>query len=98
MLVYRSALHRQAEVHGNAGLDVHVDGAKSGSHSGHLRAFSQGDGASFVPSSPFLAGESVNVRGHVRVGAHTHRFSYNFVVAHQDVHLYSAKAHVAIAR
>ncbi len=75
--------------------DVHVDGAKSGSHSGHLRAFSQGDGASFVPSSPFLAGESVNVRGHVRVGGHTHRFSYNFVVAHQDVHLYSANAHVA---
>ncbi len=75
--------------------DIRVDGAKSGSHAGHLRAFSQGDGASFVPSQPFFAGESVNVRGHVRVGSHTRKFSYRFVVAHQDVHLYSATAHVS---
>jgi hypothetical protein len=74
---------------------IHVDGSKSGSHAGHLRAFSQGDGASFVPSTPFVAGESVSVRGHVRAGAHTRRFSYNFVVAHQDNNLYSAKAHVS---
>jgi hypothetical protein len=74
---------------------IRVDGSQSGSHSGHLRAFTQGDGASFVPAHPFLAGESVSVRGHVRVGARTHAFSYGFVVAHQDNHLYSATAHVA---
>ena len=31
--------------------------AQTGSHGGHLRGYSQGDGASFVPSSPFIAGE-----------------------------------------
>ncbi|HEY4996785.1 MAG TPA: arylsulfotransferase family protein [Solirubrobacteraceae bacterium] len=76
-------------------LEIHVDGAKSGPHSGRLRAFSQGDGASFLPSQPFIAGESVSVRGHIRVGSHTRRFAYNFVVAHPDNHLYSATAHVA---
>lgn len=42
--------------------DVRVIGARSGSHPGQLRPYSQGDGASFVPGSPFDAGESVSVR------------------------------------
>ncbi len=95
---YDAPAHTQISMLGVPARDlsaIHVDGSKSGSHPGRLRAFSQGDGASFVPSSPFIAGESVSVRGHVRAGAHTHKFSYNFVVAHQDNNLYSASAHVS---
>ena len=36
-----------------------VVGRRSGTHSGTLRAYSQGDGASFVPAAPFDAGEQV---------------------------------------
>jgi hypothetical protein len=69
--------------------DVHVSGSDSGSHSGRLRAYSQGDGASFVPSKPFTQGETVTVRGNVRAGARAQRFTYHFVVARQDVLPYS---------
>lgn len=40
---------------------VSATGTRSGPHSGQLRAYSQGDGASFVPSAPFRDGEHVNV-------------------------------------
>ena len=40
---------------------VSVTGAHSGTHSGRLRGYSQGDGASFVPARPFSAGEQVTV-------------------------------------
>jgi len=46
-----------AEIHG-----VSVVGRLSGRHSGHLRGYSQGDGASFAPDAPFSAGERVDVR------------------------------------
>jgi len=46
-----------AEIH-----SVTVLGARSGAHSGHLRAYSQRDGASFAPDAPFDAGETVTVR------------------------------------
>src|SRR5271166_1007672 len=42
---------------------IHVSGSQTGSHSGRLLAYSQGDGASFVPSKPFQPGETVTVRG-----------------------------------
>jgi hypothetical protein len=42
--------------------EVSVVGRRSGEHPGHLRAYSQGDGASFAPDSPFDAGERVDVR------------------------------------
>jgi hypothetical protein len=74
---------------------IHVRGSASGTHGGRLIAYAQGDGASFVPAEPFIAGESVSVRGHVRIGSHTHSFSFGFVVAHQDTHLYSAKASIS---
>jgi Arylsulfotransferase (ASST) len=74
---------------------IHVTGSRSGEHGGRLAAYSQGDGASFVPAHPFLAGEAVRVRGRVRVGHRTRSFAYGFAVAHQDVNLYSATAHVA---
>jgi hypothetical protein len=41
---------------------VSAVGRRSGNHPGHLRGYSQGDGASFVPSAPFDAGERVDVR------------------------------------
>src|SRR5258707_713429 len=60
---------------------VHVSGSRSGSHDGRLRAYSQGDGASFVPAHPFLAGETVTVRGRVRSGPGERSFAFHFVIA-----------------
>jgi hypothetical protein len=45
---------------------VSVTGTRSGLHSGHLAGYSQSDGASFVPDSPFDAGERVSV--HAAIG------------------------------
>jgi hypothetical protein len=45
---------------------VSVTGARSGLHAGHLDGYSQSDGASFVPDSPFDAGERVSV--HAAIG------------------------------
>jgi hypothetical protein len=64
---------------------VRVSGSHTGSHSGRLRGYSQGDGASFVPSRPFRSGETVTVRGSVREGSRSVRFAYEFVVATLDV-------------
>jgi hypothetical protein len=41
---------------------VSVVGERSGAHAGRLEAYSQGDGASFVPDKPFDAGERVLVQ------------------------------------
>ena len=60
--------------------EVSVRGSVSGAHPGSLRAYSQGDGASFVPSKPFTPGERITVRG--RVGAV--RFSYRFTISKPD--------------
>ncbi len=51
-----------AEIHG-----VSVSGQRSGAHAGSLHQYSQGDGASFVPATPFAAGERVSV--HATIGA-----------------------------
>jgi hypothetical protein len=51
---------------------VSVVGQKSGSHAGRLLAYSQGDGASFVPDSPLTPGETVSVTATIAVG---HYFS-----------------------
>jgi hypothetical protein len=50
------------QIHG-----ISVVGSHSGNHSGHLRGYSQGDGASFVPNAPFDPGEHVTV--HATIGA-----------------------------
>jgi hypothetical protein len=47
--------------------EVSVTGEQSGGHTGALHAYSQGDGASFVPSAPFTPGERVDV--HAAIGA-----------------------------
>ncbi len=56
----------------------------TGQHSGRLKAYSQGDGASFVPSKPFDAGETVTVRGRLTVAGKAQTFAYHFVVATPD--------------
>jgi Arylsulfotransferase (ASST) len=84
---YDASAHTQISLLGapaSAISSVRASGSESGAHGGRLRAYSQGDGASFVPSTPFLAGESVTVRGKVRSGRRTLPFSYHFVVATQD--------------
>ncbi|HEY1688685.1 MAG TPA: arylsulfotransferase family protein [Solirubrobacteraceae bacterium] len=48
--------------------DVAVKGSQTGSHRGRLAAYSQGDGASFLPSKPFLAGEHVSVSASIGSG------------------------------
>jgi hypothetical protein len=48
--------------------DVTVVGQRSGRHSGRVRAYSQGDGASFAPEKPFVAGERVEVSALVGPG------------------------------
>lgn len=66
--------------------DVSATGSRSGSHPGKLIAYSQGDGASFVPAHAFAPGETVTVRGHVQTSpGRTAPFTYQFVVAHPDV-------------
>ncbi|HEV3320347.1 MAG TPA: arylsulfotransferase family protein [Solirubrobacteraceae bacterium] len=73
--------------------DVSASGSSSGSHAGRLLAYSQGDGASFVPARAFAPGETVTVRGRVRSGTgRTTRFAYRFVVAHQDTLMYTPPA------
>jgi hypothetical protein len=67
-------------------LAVRVRGSQTGLHSGVMRPYSQGDGASFVPSKPFRPGETVSVRG--RVGRRA--FLYTFAVARFDTSLYVA--------
>jgi hypothetical protein len=74
---------------------IDVSGSQSGGHSGRLLAYSQGDGASFVPSRPFDPGETVTVRGRIRTGTGTKPFAYQFVVAHQDTLLYTPPAKAA---
>jgi Arylsulfotransferase (ASST) len=61
---------------------VQVSGSRSGAHSGSLRPYSQGDGASFVLAKPLQGGETVTVRG--REGSPARSFAYHFTVAEQS--------------
>ncbi len=65
--------------------DIEVTGSDSGRHGGRLRPYSQGDGASFVLSKPLSQGETATVRGRLRNGSRTQRFSFHFTVASQDL-------------
>ena len=56
--------------------DVSVVGSRSGAHQGRLRAYSQGDGASFAPATRFQPGERVSV--HAVVGAAAKPVSFEF--------------------
>ena len=60
--------------------EVSVVGAHSGSHAGQLHGYSQGDGASFVPETPFKAGERVTVRAAIGSGESARPISFGFRV------------------
>ncbi len=63
---------------------VSVSGSHSGAHPGRLLAYSQGDGASFVPATPFTQGEVVTVRAALRAGSGVKPFSWRFTIAQVD--------------
>src|SRR5262249_15337545 len=63
---------------------LQVSGARSGAHHGRLLPYSQGDGASFVPSTPFIQGERVTVRALLGQGARSVPFAWSFTTAVQD--------------
>ncbi|HWJ49596.1 MAG TPA: hypothetical protein VNR42_01170, partial [Solirubrobacteraceae bacterium] len=65
--------------------NVVVNGSRTGAHPGRLAAYSQGDGASFVPSKPFAPGETVSVHAELSEGGHTTPFAWSFTVAVRDV-------------
>jgi hypothetical protein len=60
--------------------EVSVAGSRSGPHRGRLQAYSQGDGASFVPDARFEAGERVSVRAVIGSGAAAKRVAFGFRV------------------
>jgi Arylsulfotransferase (ASST) len=63
---------------------VTVSGSRTGLHGGRLAAYSQGDGASFLPSKPFAEGELVTVRAQLRTGTTVQPLFDQFQVAHED--------------
>jgi hypothetical protein len=63
---------------------VTVTGSRSGRHSGRLLPYSQADGASFLPSKPFVEGEVVTVHAVLRQGASAVPFAWRFTVAEVD--------------
>ena len=77
---------------------IRVSGSQTGSHSGRLRGYSQGDGASWVPSKPFLPGETVTVHGSVRTHSKPVPFAFHFVIAHEDPVDYAAVSAAAPPR
>jgi hypothetical protein len=60
--------------------EVSVVGGRSGRHSGRLHGYSQGDGASFAPDTPFEAGERVAVRAVIGAGNGGKRVAFQFRV------------------
>jgi Arylsulfotransferase (ASST) len=61
-----------------------VVGSRSGSHTGLLESYSQGDGASFVPTRAFTEGELVTVRARLLSGHIAQALSDQFAIARQD--------------
>jgi hypothetical protein len=63
---------------------VSVSGSITGGHAGRLVAYSQGDGASFLPNDPFQPGETVTVRGKILNGKSSQPFAFHFAVEVPD--------------
>jgi Arylsulfotransferase (ASST) len=63
---------------------ISVTSSHTGRHAGRLVAYSQGDGASFLPARPFSPGERVEVRGRLELSGLSRPFAWAFTVAHQD--------------
>ena len=63
---------------------VTARGSRTGAHAGRLLAYSQGDGASFVPSRPFAAGERVSVHVELRSAGQIEPLAWSFTIAVRD--------------
>ena len=75
--------HTQVSFLGVAVGEIHqvsVVGARSGPHPGRLIGYSQDDGASFVPDSPFDPGEQVTVRAVIGASASGTPIDFGFRV------------------
>ncbi len=75
--------HTQISFLGTPAGEIHavsVTGQHSGSHAGSLHGYSQGDGASFVPETPFDAGERVSVRATIGAGNSAKQVAFAFSV------------------
>ena len=59
---------------------ITVVGSRTGAHAGTWQAYSTGDGASFIPDTPFVAGETVTVRTTLPIAGST-QGTYSFTVA-----------------
>ncbi len=64
--------------------DISVVGSRSGAHAGRLLAYSQGDGASFLPDRPFDQRETVTVHALLRRAGRSTPFAWHFTVAEVD--------------
>jgi hypothetical protein len=64
---------------------VRVVGSRSGVHTGVIRRYSTGTGASFLPVRPFAAGERVTVRANVSTGSRSRPASSTFTIARQAI-------------
>jgi hypothetical protein len=64
--------------------EIGVRGSRTGRHQGKLRAYSQGDGASFLSRRPFAARETVTVSGILASGGQARRFRFQFAIAEPD--------------
>jgi hypothetical protein len=63
---------------------ISVSGSYSHGHGGRLQGYSQGDGASFLPSKPFHPGETVVVHGRVTRSRRSIPFAFHFQIALRD--------------
>jgi hypothetical protein len=63
---------------------ISVVGSRSGAHTGRFEGYSEGDGASFVPSRPFAEGETVTVSAQVATGGAVQPLSDSFTIAYED--------------
>ena len=64
--------------------DVAVSGSRSGVHTGRLLPYSQGDGASFLPTKSFTQGEVVTVHAVLRRLTASTPIAWRFTVAEVD--------------
>lgn len=63
---------------------VSAVGSRSGPHPGRLAPYSQGDGASFIPSTPFAEGEAVRVHAVVQQAQGSTPLEWQFTTAERD--------------
>jgi hypothetical protein len=75
--------HTQISFLGTSAANIRelaVLGSRSGHHPGHLHGYHQGDGASFLPDAPFVAGERVSVSAVIGPPGRGRRAGFGFRV------------------